>query len=410
MKNIFKRLSAVFLAFAMIIGCMTVSFAAGDTVDWYYYSEDGEPEFVETLPYLGELTAGENIAGTDQDEDSFDDDGEQVCYSFTAESDGYYLFTLGDLDYFYNNYLYFSEDYADGKAYGIIYDEYYRVNNNGMDFIYYLTAGETAVILQNIEQFTVTYEFLGEEITDIVYDEKSLEGILGADYYADYSGSYGNGLCGEVLFSSGKTFGFTDSFSVDQRLVKGENTIEHEFLGIKKSITLKAYEAKDIISELKPVDFEDDLVIKEYYNGSHIFDRMIEAKIAVTYADGRTETIDFNEGLGEITLFNGRKYYVRAMIESETLSAIIRFAGEEYGSYELDVAPADYNENLEMLCIANSNWLYQAKEDLDWRLNRLDKVETLAEKISLVFWIPGIYTNAFYQIFCNIVEFIEYYI
>ena len=409
MKNNIKRIISFMLALVMMSGCIS-AFAADETIEWCFNPGD-DNEITETLPYLGELTAGENRVGTDQDEDNFDDEGERVCYSFTAEADGYYLFTLGELTYRFNNYLYFSEEYVNGKAYGLIYDEYYQGVDGGLELIYYLTAGETAVIVQNIEELTLSYEFLGEEVTDVVYDENSLEGFLGEDYYTDKNSAYGNVGGGEVLFSSGKTFGFISNwFSVDKKLVKGENTIELEILGFKKEVTVKVLEAKDVIAKLEPKNLDDDLYATEYYNGYISSDDIGEAELDITYADGRTETVNFDGGAAQITLPNGRKYWAYVQYEQATLTAKLIFAGEVYETYELKVVPADFDENLAILNMNNSEWLDQANCDLQWRIDHLETADTLAEKVSLVFWIPGIYTNAFYQIFCNIVEFIEFYV
>lgn len=408
MKNIFKRAISVMLALLMMTGCIS-AFAAGETIDWYSNSVGEEDDFWMTFPCLGELTAGKNTVGKDQDEDDFDDDGSQECYSFTAESEGYYLFTFSDLSYHFNNYVYFSEDYVDGKAYGIIYDDYYQFKDDSLEFIYFLPAGETIALIQNIEEFTLTYEYLGE-VTDVIYDETSLEGIVGADFYTEKDSAYGWGIRGEAVFSSEKTYSFVDNFDIEKGLVKGENTAELAFLGFKKEVTLKLFEAKDVIAKLEPKNLEDDLYVTEYYNGYLSADDIGEAELVITYADGRQETVNFDDGDAKITLPNGREYWIGVAFDRETLTAELYFAGEVYESYKLETVPAEADENLAYLHMQNSGRLEQANSELQWRLDHLESAETLAEKISLVFWIPGLYTNAFYQIFCNIVEFIEFYI
>ncbi|MBQ8762486.1 MAG: hypothetical protein IJZ07_00085 [Clostridia bacterium] len=409
MKNTFKRLISAMLAVIMALGCIS-AFAAEETIEWYWNSYGEEDEFMYEMPCLGELTAGENTVGKDRDEDDIEDDGEQTCYRFTAESDGYYLITLGDLEYFYNNYVYFSEAFVDGKAYSLVYDEYSQRMEDSIEFIYYLSAGETAVLIQSVEEFTLTYEFLGEEITDIVYDENSLEGILNSDFYSYRDYSYGYGICGDLIFSSGKKFRFADYvFVIEEKIVKGENTVEFEFFGFKKDVIVNVVEARDVITKLEPVNLEDDLVVIEHYNGYVSADDIGEADLIITYADGRKETVDFDGGDAIITLPNGRKYWVAVVYDRETLTADLIFASEVYETYDLKKVPAELDENTQELKSENSNWINQANRDLEWRLERLEYAGSWEEKFSLVFWIPGLYTNAIFQIFCNIVEFVEYY-
>ena len=159
MKNVFKRILATVLAISLAFGCMTVSFAAGETIDWYWNSY-GEEDYFDSIPYYGKLAEGATKAGKDIINE---DDMEPAAYGLTAESEGFYRFTLGDLTYLYNNVVYFSEEMIDGKAYGLITDwELYQRGEDKIDFYVYLPEGETAILLQCQEELTISYEYLGK--------------------------------------------------------------------------------------------------------------------------------------------------------------------------------------------------------------------------------------------------------
>ena len=387
---------------------MAFSFAAGETIEWYSNSYGDEDDLWYEIPLLDRITDGKNVLGKDSEETI---NVELSAHIFNAETEGWYLFTLSDLAYLINNGIFFSEDYIDGKAYGLQYEDYFQRSNDTMEFLFRLPEGESVLLLQCIEKLTLTYEFVGKEITDIVFPEDELTGLIGMDIVEGSVNSFVYDVDAEAVFDEEKTYEIKDgNFSFKGDAVKGENNITLNWLGFEKEVTYNAFEIRDVVTKLEPVGFEEDLVAKEYYNGSCMFSGNIEAKLVVTYADGRTETVDFNDGSAMITLFNGRKYTVNSIIESDTLSAVVCLGEEVYGTYDLEVVSADYDENLAMLSVANFEWLSQAKRDLDWRLAHLEYADNFAEKFSLVFWIPGIYTNAFYQIFCNIVEFIEFYI
>lgn len=407
MNNIFKRFLASVLALAMILGCMTVSFAAEETIEWNVYGIDEDAEHWVTYPWLGDLSSGETKGG----KDSPDFIVESYAYGFTAESEGFYRFTLSDLTYTINNGVFFSESFVDGKAYGMITEwEFYQRQEGETDFIVYLPSGKIAVLLQCIEELTVTYEFLGKEVSDLVLDEKCLTGILGSDFYSGSDYSYGYDFCGELFFDSGKSYKFTDSyFCFEEKLVKNENTVTFKLLGFEKQATLTVVEPKDVIAKLEPVNLEDDLFVTEYYNGYISADDIGEAQLKITYADGTEETVDFDGGDAVVTLPNGRRYGIGISFEIEALTAELYFAEELYETYDLEIKPASFEENVEKLGIENEKQLDKAERDMNWRIDRLDETDSLSEKISLVFWIPFLYTDAFYQIFCNVVEFIEFY-
>ncbi len=408
MKNIFKRFLAVVLVFAMLLGCMTASFAAGETIEWNLYGVDEEDEYWITYPWLGELSSGETKAGKDITDY---DDIESVTYGFTAESDGFYRFTLGDLTYFYNNVIYFSEKIVDGKAYGMITDwEFYQIGDDKIDFYVYLPAGETAILLQCQEELTISFEYLGK-ITDIVYDEESLTGLLGSDFCSELDYSYGYGFKGEVFFDSGNSMKLEGlSFDFDKRLVKGENQVTFDLFGFEKEVTLIAVEHRDIITKLEAINLEDDLFVTEHYNGDLSVNDVGEAELKITYADGREEIVDFDEGYAVITLPNGRTYSIGVDFNRETLEAELYFEYELYETYDFEVKTASFEENMAELGRENAEWLAQAETDMNWRLDHFETAGSLSEKVSLIFWIPFLYTNAFFQIFCNVVELVEYYI
>ncbi len=408
MKNGFKRILAAVLAISLVFGCMTVSFAASETIEWNLYGVDEEEEYWITYPWLGELSWGETKAGKDITDY---DDIEPVAYGFNAESEGIYRFTLGDLTYLYNNGVYFSEEMIDGKAYGLITDwELYQRGEDKIDFYVYLPEGETAILLQCQEELTISYEYLGK-VTDIVYDEASLTGLLESDFYSERDYSYGYGFKGEVFFDSGKSVKLEDLFfDFEQRLVKGENQVIFDLFGFEKEVTLVAVEHRDIITKLEPINLEDDLFVIEHYNGDFSVNDIGEADIKITYADGREETVDFDEGYAIITLPNGRTYSIGVDFNRATLEAELYFEYEIYGTYDFEVKVASFEENTEELSRENTEWLAQAEADMNWRLDHFETAGSLSEKVSLIFWIPFLYTNAFFQIFCNVVEFVEYYI
>ena len=85
-----KKLTAILLCIAMLLGIgATSAFAleTGDIIEW------SGPDWCDTYIYSGTLKEGaQDVEGGD------DFDTNSLCFEFTAEKDGYYKFTVYEIE------------------------------------------------------------------------------------------------------------------------------------------------------------------------------------------------------------------------------------------------------------------------------------------------------------------------
>lgn len=407
MKNTSKKFLAIVLSMFFILSG-TSAFATDKTVEWHSSPLGAESEEWITVPYLGEISETTVEVGKDEPYSY-----ETSCFGITAEKSGYYYFNATLPNNIYYDVIYVPETYSDGKAYGIADYEMYFGGEAELSYIYYLPEGETVVFINSIGKINVSCEFLGEKVTDVDYDKNTLSGIVDYDFWGgSYSAMIG-GVNGNIYFSSGKVLEFEDmilDFETDEKIKKGENKTKAICFGIEKEITVMGYEATDFISSIEAVDFEDDLAVSIAYNGDiqeSAYD--IEAKIVVNYTDGTSETLDFNDGYTTVILPNGREYSIQIIYDTDEMVAELIFADHVYKTYGIEAVSVSFNENLNLLKNDCEYWINRANNELHYRIDRLGQTESFGEKLSLIFWIPGVYSNALFQIFCNVFEFAEYY-
>ena len=408
MKKFSKNFLVIILSM-LIVFSGTSAFATDKTVEWNAYPLGDEREDWRTVPYLGELSETAVEVGSEPY-------GSEIsCFGITAEKSGYYQLNATLTNDIYYEIFFVPETYSDGKAYGTADYGMYFGGNADRSFIYYLPKGETVVFVHSIGKIKVSCEFLGEEVTDVDYDESTLSGIVDYDFFAGSNTAMIGGVSGNLYFSSGKAFGFDGlvlDVKTDEKIKKGENKATATCLGIEKEITVTGYDATDYINSLETVDFEDGLAILTAYNGDvQGITHNSEAKIIVNYTDGTSETLDFSDGYTTVILPNGREYSICIDINYDAGEKVaeLSFANHIYKTYEIDTVPVSFDENLNLLKQDCEYWINRANSELGYRIDRLGQTDSFIEKLSLVFWIPGVYSNALFQIFCNIVEFAEYY-
>lgn len=408
MKNNVKKFFAALLALIMLL-CSASAFAADETdvLKWNIYEPDEEKEYYVDYNYAGVYSGGEEKLAADENGYPIND---SVYYNFNAEKDGYYLVTANSEIGFMT--VTFPSKYEDGVAHGTAKNHYVGGNTDSRKTLFYLPAGETVIGVDYYFESSFSVEYFGETITDIVFDENAFICIKDYDYNVYNNGETRvTGLDGTIKFSSGKELGLDRvNILIDcEELVKGDNAATVKFIDYSEDVTVTVHEATDIISGVEFGDISVHLSATEYYNGELGYSYRDDSQVTILFADGSKKTVEFEEGYCFIELFGGKEYSVYIQADVDNLKAYVYALGHKYSEYDMDIRPAEFNENLEFLNHNNSVWLSKAECDMNNRLNLLQNTDDIGEKISLLFWIPGIYSNAFFQIFCNIVEFVEFY-
>ncbi len=409
MKNTVKKIIAVVLAFAMLaaVGSVYAFAAESKTLQWNAYGPDDGREYYEVYEYAGIASEGKMILPSLDDNEYY----KSIYYDFNVVNAGYYLITTSS-DGWGSVSPRFPELFENGVAYGDLegkwlgYDE-----NDAVRYLYCLEAGQTVLGFEYWDDINIniTIEYFGESISDIQIDEKYLDCIVNEDVrdYGDGEGCIYNTEA-VITFSSGKTIENDDfDIKLERDLTKGVNNVEFCLLNYSKPVVINVFEATDFVTKLEMSNIEKYLTRYESYTGDYLYDYNINETMTVTLANGETKTVQLEYGYGEITLSNGRTYGVHTFWDDMTLSLV--FADHKYVTYDIECVPADFSGNLDELKNENSYWIDSVNCDAQNRLNQMKYTDDIGEKLSLLFWIPAIYSNLIFQIFCNVVEFIEFY-
>lgn len=405
MKKTFRKMLASALAL-VIAFCSVSAFAAEEdkTLDWDIYNAG----YVYEFEYAGDFT-GEKLVVDDGLE------GQEYIeyYNVDIPQTGYYIVSVKRISGYYSNIL-FPEKIENGVAYGearkVRLDEEIENEIYTFNSLYRFSAGETVLgLVYSDAAFEISFEFVGESVTDIKFEDGAFSGIFEYDICEDSDNGdmLATGIDAEVVLSSGKEFK-VETFVIEHKnaLTKGENAAEIIFFDYREPVTVTIYEITDYI---KSVEFKnpESITVKKYFNGDN---GDIEfnggEEFVVTFTDGTTvNTSDF------VTLPNGRRYFVRSVVTgwwNEKPVIMIDVAMHAYGEYDVTAVEAGFEENLQHLKDINSERWAAANYDARNSIEYLGYVDGFNEKFTVIFWFPTIYTSAIFDIFCNVVEFAEY--
>lgn len=303
MKSLKKVLAALLAAVIVITGGAFAFAADTDTViEWNIEDAD----FTFNALYAGEAKEGNFIVKAMEEY-------EDVYYTFNAEKAGYYTITF---DWYPVDYCLVAETYADGKASG---DRENLVDNDGQKVVntYYLDAGVNYICFNLYEEDSsdsyAEIEFLGEEITNIIFDETEIETLLiGTEIYEyEYEDGFYWVTDIEIEFDSNKKIAydyFELVFDMKAPLEKGEVELTLNFMNYSKDYVVTAYEITDVVSSARVVE-ESSKKVEILYNGAINADRLDGMTLEVTFTNGEKATGAIESGYADIKFPNGKTFY-----------------------------------------------------------------------------------------------------
>ncbi|MBQ3045941.1 MAG: hypothetical protein IJD49_08325 [Clostridia bacterium] len=394
MKKTMKSIIAATLALVMLL-CSVPAFAAGadETVKWYWW-EDNYHEY----HYEGVLEEGTVEFGKDTPE--------YIYYTFDAQEEGYYLMTeenewLGAI---------MPEEIKNGSFYGEIYcDEHIGKIAETGDFasLWYLEEGEHIIgfylgggtgspsTLAECGGFSL--EYCGKEITDLEFDENSLDGLV-IDYdlcFNEHSGREDEYHMSDVdgvtvTFSGGKSITVDDNgyYVYPQGEIKeGVNEFEVDFLGYKENITVIAYSLSHYIKSAELNNVEKYTDIKMLYDCNYEYNGDFSGEtVTVTFADGTKKNYVLDEFNGaEIKLDNGRKYYIDVYYTFNLTECDLHISFGFYETlckYECNVEQASFKENLEWFKFNIEHGTYWNVRNIREAFNNIFDVDSPFELIN----------------------------
>ena len=343
-----KKLLSVILA-ALILACPLCSFAAdaAQTLEWYF-CDDGDYCDPWIYDYRGEVTLGEN-------EIKFTE--EEYCdyYTFNAEAGGYYYIECNCEEI---EWLAFPETIKDGDAYREAEGYYISGSDIEKKAVYKLNKGETLLgidfsfFAEADETYSVTIEYLGDTVTDIIIEEGALDNlILEYDVFNSDASYVASDI--DVVFSGEKTISFPDEYinisNEDFTWVKGENSATAEFMGFEKDVIVNVCEITDLVTDVEFVNLDEYKTINTNYTDYYSED-IYGAELVFTLADGTK--IESNTYESECIELNGRDYYyyVSYIYNSpDDVNIEIFLAGFVIETYKCDVTKASFAENTQQL-------------------------------------------------------------
>lgn len=362
MKKTMKSIIAATLALVMLL-CSVPAFAAepAETVKWYWW-EDNYHEY----HYEGELKEG--TVEFDKDTPEF------IYYTFEAQEEGYYLMSLE------NEWLgaIMPEEIKNGCFYGEIYSDEHIGKIAGTDsfatlwhvekgeyIIGFFVGGGTGSPSTIAECGGFSIEYCGKEVTDLSFEESSLENlILDCDLrFDEYSGKenayYMFDIDGvEITFDAGKVVAVDDngySLISKNTIKEGTNDFTVTFLGYEEDISVTAYDLAHFVKSAELSNPEKYTDIKMFYNGDYQYnDDFSGETVMITLADDSKITCELDEfGYAKITLDNGREYFIDVYYSFNwtecDLYISFDYYGDTLGKYECNVEQASVKENSEAL-------------------------------------------------------------
>lgn len=310
MKNTLKKgLSsaiAFLMAFVMIFGT-TPAFATevGDTVKWYVDSDTDYEEY--------------RIDGKFDSSDELSIAAETgyrtYAYILNIENTGYYAVT--QIGY---PFVHYAKTFENGIAKGE-YDYCDILScSDSSEYpdaeIIYLEAGENFITVSAYDMMAVkvSYDFLGETITKVGYDQECLENLIIGCEVSEDSESFQLEHFSyiDLTFSSGKTVNNimgNDVIVLDAPVREGENTGYMEIINHKEPITFTAYPTEKYVESMEITNIEEVLDVKKDYRGEYIFHNVCDETVTVKFTDGSKLEIQQSEDINiGMDFINGHHY------------------------------------------------------------------------------------------------------
>ncbi len=406
MKNVFRSLFAVVLATVMVFASIT-AFATedGKTLNWDVYNGG----YIYEFEYAGDFSGDKLVV-----DDGLEGQEYIEYYEVDIPQAGYYVVSIKRISGYYSDIL-FPESIENGVAYGKAESQYLgeEIENEiyTFNYLYYFSAGENILgLIYSDAAFEIGLEFFGETVTDIDFADGSFSGIFDYDFWKNEVGEVViGGVEAEIIFSSGEKLSVeSGSFvlDVEDTPVKGENEAEVKFYEYRKPVMLTVFEITDYIEKVELNDSEG-VVTEIYYNGDTETTWLdIGRKFSVTFTDGTTAFAD-----EEVVLPNGKTYFISTAFTEQNngkTSLLIEVAFYNFCKYELTETEASFADNLQHLSEINTVRWSAAKREAERSIACLGNSDSLDQMATIIFWFPTLFTSAFYDIFCNVVEFAEY--
>lgn len=349
MKKTFKTFLAAMLAAIMLIGSLPAFAAeASETLEWNYY---GDTYYYD---YAGEIKEGVNTVGEISDDSAF------IYFDFNAEKTGFYTLSFNYEEI--EGWTGIPEKIENGVAYDDIELTYHGDEDNSK-ILFYLEAGETVFAIDldftPSENAEIVVEYCGEEIASVIPGDA----VIACDfyYYDCEDGTFTFDLLSDstIIFDSGKSLK-TDSLygTTDKEPAKGINTLNIELFGKTHTAAVTLYNIDDFISKIEISNAEkylNPVIYYDTYDSLYPYDETF----TVTFTDGTTESIVYNDYESFVILPNGSKAYIWVDFDfyRDKLTMIIHVSGEIVETLECTAQYATLAENFTHLIQNNKNSL-----------------------------------------------------
>lgn len=415
MKKTLKSILALTLVLVMSMGTLTVFAAEGDILEWIF---DGE--YTTEYTYFGELKEGKNTVICSEET------SEYKYYTFDAK-EGCYLFsctTFSDSEGWIDG-IRTPYEIENGKAYDsadcLVSTYTYDDTSENFSIIYKLNAGENIIGIETFcwaeeAEIDLNVEYLGQEITDFDISDKEL--LLNSDIY---EGSCGDELNTDLIitFDGTKTVKFEDEyvyFSCDE-VKEGENTLTFEFGDITKDITVIANPIEYYIKDIELLDAEHYAQVFVDYNNDTWIYNLDGAAATVTFADGSEKDVFFEGDSAEVTLSNGKTYYIWSDINysyDDGERYLCLYIADYEKEYKCTVVEFNILENGEILVDDTKSDIADFLRDIYWELDDATYFNTISEIFESLFGsafdtLIGV-SDLFGNVFENIILFIKFYL
>ncbi len=420
-----KKITAILLCIAMLLGISATSAFAleiDDTVEW---SIDGD-YLAGTFIYGGTLKEGAQDleGGRDYDTNS-------LCYEFAAEKDGYYKITVYASEI---PWVGIADSYTSSTASGTLdylwYGNETETDAERKDFcLYYLSKGTYLVGMdfstENHAACEVRVDYIAESITDVTFDEKVTKDLIISEdvweeeelhyFETDYTITFSNGEKLELDYDNS----FSLIADLDKPWAEGENKLTIVLPGYEKEITATAYEITHFVKDIEIPNIDDYLVSYEWYSGYGYYKfGETEEDVIVTYTDGTKKTFNyFYDGENDIyntdiTLPNGREIHLYTYQESDEDTGKRIFyagiAGHRYIEEECEIKKVSFANNLSELGENIERYFTWYINDFSWYIESLQYCDSIEEFLTRIGRIFG--SDLFRNIGDEISDFINYYI
>lgn len=363
MKKRLKSLLAITLALILSFGSFTAFAEESNTVEWQFNW------FADEYTRFGEATLGKNTV-------SYSEETNCQYYDFAVTDSGYYSLTFNFDEIYWAGFpASYAKNYASGENYIFSVED-----ENTVTIISELEAGNTILGVDyynnEVESSEITIDYLGEAITDLVFDEEKLNDFIDG-YDIICKGIDGAMIADfDVVFSSEKSFkleGVQIGFTCED-FKEGENIVTVDFNEFKKDITVTVHPVEYYVSGAELSNYENYTTIKYDYNNSSNMNYISGESVKLSYANGETfvAVIDYSEGIAVFP--NGKEYRVVVDYEYNEEGIIvlaIYVAGSKIKEYECTETEAGLIDNIGSLKNENDWERNDFYGNIVWGINRI---------------------------------------